>query len=26
LEKGEYAHVKVTECTAATLLGEVVES
>lgn len=26
LEKGQYAHVKVTECTAATLLGEVVES
>jgi tRNA-2-methylthio-N6-dimethylallyladenosine synthase len=26
LEKGQYAQVKVTECTAATLLGEVVES
>jgi tRNA-2-methylthio-N6-dimethylallyladenosine synthase len=25
LEKGQCAHVKVTECTAATLLGEVVE-
>jgi tRNA-2-methylthio-N6-dimethylallyladenosine synthase len=26
LEKGQYVHVKVTECTAATLLGEVIES
>jgi tRNA-2-methylthio-N6-dimethylallyladenosine synthase len=26
LEKGQYAQVKVTECTAATLLGKVVES